>query len=337
MKIPQIEALEKAQSFHLLGLSYKENKEYDKALINFKKAIKIDKMFYKCYYDIAIVYDKLKKHELSLFYLQKVIKINPNFSEALFSMAQYYRKTKNERKMKEYLQKTLEKKPNHPSANHLLASLNQETSSNYSSEYAKELFDRYADFFEEHLVDILKYQLPFIIKEKLKSMDTPKDSKILDLGCGTGLLGKTIVDLYPNLVGVDISKNMIEEAKKKEIYISLYTDDINDFFLKNKQEFDLIIAPDVFIYIPDLKTIFSSVKKSLKNNGYYIFTIENCDENCTANYQLEKNGRFSHTTGYIESLSKDNGFNIMDKEEIIIREENKVGQKGIIYILRKAK
>lgn len=318
---------------HGLGLLYKENKEYEKALIFFKKAIKQNREFSICIYDMAMTYDKLNKYELCFFYLEKAIKINPDFSEALYSMAQYYRKMKNEKKMREYLQKTLLKRPNHPGANHLLSSLNGETSS-YSLEYARDLFDRYADFFEDHLVNTLNYKVPFIIKEKLKFLNPPKNSRILDLGCGTGLLGKTLIDVFPNLVGVDISSNMIKETRKKDIYTELYINDIDAFLLRNEQEFDLIIASDVFIYITDLQTIFSSVKKSLNPSGYFIFTIEPLMEITTENCQLEKSGRVSHTIKYVKSLCKNNGFEIIENEEITLREENKIGQKGVVFILK---
>jgi predicted TPR repeat methyltransferase len=322
-----------AIEYHNLGLLYKKNKEYEKALVFFKKAIKLNREFYICIYDMAMTYDKLNKFELCFFYLEKAIKINPDFYEALYSMAQYYRKMKNEKKMQEFLQKTLQKRSDHPGANHLLSSLNGETSS-YSLDYARDLFDRYADFFEDHLVNTLNYKVPFIIKEKLKSLNPPKNSRILDLGCGTGLLGKTIIDTFPNLVGVDISSNMIKETKKKDIYTELYINDIDTFLLKNKQEFDLIIAPDVFIYITDLQTIFSSVKKSLNHSGYFIFTIEPLMEITTENCQLKKSGRVSHTIKYVKSLCKNNGFEIIENEEITLREENKIGQKGVVFILK---
>jgi len=318
----------------LLGKCYKQSGDYKAALVHLKKAIKINHKCHICYHNIANIYDHLNKFELSLFYLQKAIKLYPDFYEALYSMAQCYRKMNNEAKMVEYLNKTLEKLPKHPGANHLLASLNKETSSKYSSEYAEDLFDRYADHFEDHLVGLLNYQVPAIIKEKLKSLNPPKSSKILDLGCGTGLIGKTLVDIFPNLVGVDISTNMIEETRKKEIYHTLHINDIDDFLFKNLKEFDLIIAADVFIYIGNLKVIFSGVREALSPNGYFIFTIELSSQIDTSDHQLAKSGRFSHTIEYVESLCKDIGFAIVEKEDIVLREEDKMGQKGAIFILK---
>ncbi len=323
-----------SNTYFQIGICFKKNKDYKNALFYLKKAIKINNKSYIYHYNIADTYNNLNKQELCIFHLQKAIRICPDFYDAIYAMAKCYRKMKNEKKMLEYLHRTLAKLPEHAGANHLLASVNKETSSKYSSEYAEDLFDRYADHFEDHLLSSLKYQVPSIIKEKLKSLNPSKNSKILDLGCGTGLIGKTIVDIFPNLVGVDISANMIEETRKKEIYTTLHINDIHDFLLKNVQEFDLIIAADVFIYIGDLETVFSSVRKCLNANGYFIFTIELFTEINKENYQLAKSGRFSHSMKYIESLCKDIGFEVIDKEEIILRQENKIGQKGAIFTLR---
>ncbi len=317
-----------------LGKCYQQNKDYNNALLYLKKAIKLNDQCYVCHYDMSKIYDKLGKYEFSLFHLEKVMDICPDFYEAFFSMAQCYRKMKDEENMLTYLNKTLAKLPKHPGANHLLASFNKKTSSKYSSEYAQDLFDRYANHFEEHLLSSLKYQVPFIIKEKLQSLNPSKKSKILDLGCGTGILGKTIIDQFPNIVGVDISSNMIQETRKKEIYTTLYTDDIHDFLLKNEEKFDLIVAADVFIYIGNIKTIFTGIKKCLSHNGYFIFTIELSSEINIKDFQLGKTGRFSHDIDYIETLCKDTNFEIVEKEEIILREENQIGQKGAIFTLR---
>ncbi|TLP40783.1 methyltransferase domain-containing protein [Arcobacter arenosus] len=322
------------EAYFKLGDCFRINKDYNNALMYLKKATKINNKCYICHFKMSQIYEKLSKYEFSLFHLEKVTKICPDFYDALYSIAQCYRKMKNENKMTEFLNKTIEKIPEHPGANHLLASLNKETNSDYSSEYARDLFDRYADYFEEHLVNSLKYKVPNIIKEKLKPLNLSNNSKVLDLGCGTGLMGKTIVDIFPNLVGVDISSKMINETRKKEIYNKLYTNDINDFLFKNLDYFDLIIAADVFIYLGELENIFTCVKKSLNKNGYFIFTTEILNNVNKENYQLAKTGRFSHSIKYIESLIKKSEFELINKEEIILREENKIGQKGIVFTLK---
>lgn len=317
-----------------LGKYYQQNKDYKNALLYLKKAIKLNDQCYVCHNNMSKIYDKLGKYEFAIFHLEKVMDICPDFYEVLFSMAQCYRKMKDEANMLVYLNKTLAKVPKHPGANHLLASLHKETSSKYSSEYAQDLFDRYANHFEEHLLSALNYQVPYIIQEKLGSLNLAKNSKVLDLGCGTGIVGKTIIDQFPNIVGVDISSNMIKETRKKEIYTTLYTNDIHDFLLKNEEKFDLIIAADVFIYIGNIQTIFTDIKKCLSKQGYFIFTIELSSEINIKDFQLGKSGRFSHDIEYIETLCKEEGFEMIEKEEIILREENTIGQKGVIFTLK---
>lgn len=51
-----------------------------------------------------------------------------------------------------------------------------------------------------------------------------KNSEIIDIGCGTGLSGQeTILKGFDNIDGSDFSKKMLEQAKLKKIYRSLFT------------------------------------------------------------------------------------------------------------------
>lgn len=90
---------------------------------------------------------------------------------------------------------------------HLLAILTQEgaSASRGSHEYVKTVFDDLAPVFESRLVDTLGYRVPWILHELVlehfKTNDlmlmpeyVNKTMSILDLGCGTGLVGKCFSD-----------------------------------------------------------------------------------------------------------------------------------------------
>jgi len=45
------------------------------------------------------------------------------------------------------------------------------------------------------------------------------DVEVLDLGCGTGLVGQHLNERgFGNISGVDVSGNMLEEAAAKNVY-----------------------------------------------------------------------------------------------------------------------
>ena len=54
------------------------------------------------------------------------------------------------------------------------------------------------------------------------SKNLPKDVEVLDLACGTGVVGEMIhKEGYLNISGVDGSENMLKMAEKKSIFKSL--------------------------------------------------------------------------------------------------------------------
>ena len=55
----------------------------------------------------------------------------------------------------------------------------------------------------------------------------PENVKIIDFGCGTGLIGKNLATMgYKNIVGLDISPGMLEQCSNSGIYSELNEYDI---------------------------------------------------------------------------------------------------------------
>lgn len=100
------------------------------------------------------------------------------------------------------------------------------------------------------------------------------DSKILDIGCSTGVLLMKInnsINLNLNLTGIDISKSMIAHSKKNNKFnkIKFYQKDIDNL---NQNNFDLIISYFTFQFIhPSKKDQFiKNVYNKLNNNCHFI-------------------------------------------------------------------
>ena len=70
---------------------------------------------------------------------------------------------------------------------------------------------------------------------------------------------------------VDISENMIFEAKKLDIYDTLIVGDIVEKLNASHDKFDLLVALDVLIYIGDVKSTFQAVRKCCKLDSLFCF------------------------------------------------------------------
>ena len=81
------------------------------------------------------------------------------------------------------------------------------------ADYVAHLFDDYADRFDESLAN-LRYCGPALIDEALSEFVPGErlQGSVLDVGCGTGLVGAAIRNRVGMLAGVDLSKKMLERV-----------------------------------------------------------------------------------------------------------------------------
>jgi len=83
-------------------------------------------------------------------------------------------------------QKALTIKPDYAVPQHMLNALTGNTSTEPPKEYVKNLFDDYAERFDDSLIKQLEYKLPFLMKELILKLDPKRKTfeKVIDLGCG---------------------------------------------------------------------------------------------------------------------------------------------------------
>lgn len=98
------------------------------------------------------------------------------------------------------------------------------------------------------------YSVPMAVGRALGNVK----ASVVDLGCGTGLVGEVIKGPGVTLTGVDISAKMLEAARAKNIYDRLVQSDVVEF-LYNNHNYDWAIAADVLGYIGDFKEFAAAV------------------------------------------------------------------------------
>lgn len=94
-------------------------------------------------------------------------------------------------------------------------------------EEARALYRAWAAEYDDDIAGELKFTGGADIAELLTEWLTNKSSRIIDLGCGTGLVGAELQRLgYFELDGLDLSPEMLEVARSKNIYRNLIEADL---------------------------------------------------------------------------------------------------------------
>ncbi len=104
-----------------------------------------------------------------------------------------------------------------------------------------------------------------------------KDCKILDLGCGGGLVCESLTKLGAKVTGIDFVKDNIDIAKthanKNNLKINYIHGDIDNLNISKK--FDVIILFEVLEHLDDWRDQITNIKKNINKNGLLIISTIN--------------------------------------------------------------
>lgn len=138
----------------------------------------------------------------------------------------------------------------------------------------KELYAKWAATYESDFVANAGYQHPKVISE-LFHREVPEVQNVIDIGAGTGLVGKYLKSFRPDITidGIDISPEMLAEAAKKNVYRNLYERDLSQKVINTSAPYDALITIGTFTHGhlgPDaLLNIFPLVKPS----GHFVIAV----------------------------------------------------------------
>lgn len=200
--------------------------------------------------------------------------------------------------------------------------------------YVETLFDDYADSFQQHLLNSLRYQGPEHLVQLLREQGATRFNAALDLGCGTGLCGALLRPLCGHLAGVDLSERMVAQSLASGHYDALLHADATDALAGPAQRLDLVIAADVFIYVGRLEAVFDGVAHALRPGGWLAFTVERGPE--TAEVQLLPSLRHAHGEAYLRRLATTHGLAVRKLVEAPIREDQGRPVPGCYVLMQKA-
>lgn len=105
----------------------------------------------------------------------------------------------------------------------------------------------------------------------------PKKLRVLEIGCGAGRMTKHLAAMFGEVVGVDVSGEMIGQARQRLTALAnvqLYETSGLDFSELPDQHFDLILSAYVFQHVPSAEVIQSNLNDAwrvLKPGGVFRF------------------------------------------------------------------
>jgi len=211
-----------------------------------------------------------------------------------------------------------------------------ETPPHQPLELNRALFDGMAEIYDQHIVRGLGYRLPKIVADQILERYPDRHLNVLDLGCGTGLLGVCLGRLDGFLIGVEISQKMLEQAARHKVYDRFHTVDLNEALAATPAaQYEVLAALDVFIYTGDVSRAIADAHRILQPAGDFYFSCELAAEE-GADLVLQANGRYAHKRSHVARLCREAGFETVDIQELDLRREAGVPVPGILVRARKA-
>ena len=147
----------------------------------------------------------------------------------------------------------------------------------YKIKTTKELLKYYQDWtynnkYNKDMVD-WNYTAPQEAVKVLKKYALNKNFKILDAGCGTGLVGIELKKYgYSNIEGIDFSQNMLDLVPQS-VYKKIEKIDLNNTLEFKDNTYDVVMCVGTFTYGHVNSQALDELIRIIKNNGLICFTI----------------------------------------------------------------
>ena len=195
------------------------------------------------------------------------------------------------------------------------------------------IYKSFAASYDERMRQDLKYVGP----EKLMELTLPHlgsrtGLRVMDMGCGSGFAGTVLRPLAADLTGVDLSPEMVELSRARNLYDKLDVAEITEWLNRGGEPFDLIFSSDCLIYFGDLTTILTAAGKRLKPGGVFAFSNE---RGTRPPFHLTDTGRYTHTPEHARDAAAKAGLKLLDQQESFLRMEWGEDVIGLYTVLGK--
>jgi len=188
-------------------------------------------------------------------------------------------------------------------------------------------------------------------------------NRILDLGCGTGLVGRTFraCGALSTLEGCDLSVKMVEAARARQyerrrkggenkvtckVYERVEQQDCETFLDSvGNASVHAILAGDVLCYFGVLDKLLTTAARVLRPGGLFSFTVEKLEEGereaaGAGGFLLRKSARYAHSREAVMAAAGRAGLEVTPEHgetEVILRLQGGEPVRGTVFVLIKQK
>ncbi len=315
-----------------LGNALMQQGENEEAIAVFQELVELHPGNAVSHFNLANLLQDTGNFDESLEHYRRTLELDPDHSAARENLGRAYTDAGLGTEAKQVWQAWLEREPNNAVAKHMVASTSGQTDlERCDDDYVRETFNQdFAKNFDSQLAR-LSYQAPQLVAAALEAVGLGSTQvNMLDAGCGTGLCGPLVRSMAKRLVGIDLSADMLTEARNREVYDDLIECEITQYLLSQPAAFDVIVCADTLCYFGGLEKVLSAARESLRGGGWFIFTVEESGEQSLLGYQLKQHGRFCHTEAYIQQAVAQAGFAIHEVTRSSLRKERGRSVAGLV-------
>ena len=136
------------------------------------------------------------------------------------------------------------------------------------------LYKKWAQTYDEEFAFNSNYLSPKKISNFFKEYSNKNDTPILDVGAGTGLVGEILNNKNKHeIIGIDISPEMLDQAKLKGCYSSLIVADITKKIPLNNNSIGAVVSAGTFTHGHVGASALDELLRITKPGGLFVLSI----------------------------------------------------------------
>ena len=313
------------------------SKQPKKAISYFEKLALQSVLDSECWFHYGLAFNLIgDEYQAQNAYL-KALEQDRNHIASLYNLSILYQRNAQYREAKECWETILSVQPDHILAKTLLDAAMGNSLSQLPLPFVQALFDQYSFNYDEHLKGILEYTAPAQARSMLmKHFPDSKPGVVIDLGAGTGVMGRIMRDLATHMTAIDCSAGMLLQARTSQMYNRYIETDIIEWAAQTEVTADYFTLIEVTNYLgPITADVLQNLWKHLNPGGTIVLTAEALPDTSEQNVALLPTARFAFKEEFFKDISNHLANSQYVVERMSIRKHGQDIVDGLYVILKK--